>query len=100
MKREMTGECDTPRYAKRDKLIYAAFGILIGLLVSMNSPFNVTADSDAVARELRKLNGHLESIDAKLGAYSMGSVLYRIADELGNIDSELDEIETEMRNHR
>ncbi|MDE0298589.1 MAG: hypothetical protein OXN17_08160 [Candidatus Poribacteria bacterium] len=100
MEHNMAIASDTPRYSKRDKLIYAVLGILIGLLLSMNSPFHVTADSADVAHELRKLNGHLESINSKMGRYSVDSVFYKIADELSNVVSELDDIEGEMRRHR
>ena len=90
----------TLRHLKKDTLIYVALGIIIGLLISMNSPSPVTADSDSVARALRTLNSrldtlnsHLGSIDNKLRRYNVNSVLYGIADEL-------DDLESEMKRHR
>ena len=99
----------TLRHLKKDTLIYVALGIIIGLLISMNSPSTVTADSDSVARELRKLNSRLstlnsnsrlstlnsrlDTLNSRLGAPNPGSALYRIADEL-------DDLESEMRRHR
>lgn len=100
MNRMIAAASTTPRYFKKDKLMYAVLGIIIGVLISMNSPFQVTADSEAVAHELRTLNGHLESIDSKLNRYGVDSVFYRITDELSNIVSELDDIEDEIRRHR
>ena len=76
----------TSRYFKKDTLIYVALGIIIGLLISVNSPSPVTADSDAVARGLNTLNSSLRSPNPT-------SALDRIADEL-------DDLETEMRRHR
>ena len=90
----------TLRHLKKGTLIYVALGIIIGLLISMNSPSTVTADSDSVARELRKLNSRLstlnsrlDTLNSRLGAPNPGSALYRIADEL-------DDLESEMRRHR
>ena len=100
MKRMIAAASGTPRYFTRDKLVYAALGIVIGVLISMNSPFTVTAESEDVAHELRKLNGHLESINGRLDRYAVDSVFVRVANELSNIVSELDDIEDEMRRHR
>ena len=90
----------TMRHLKKDTLIYVALGIIIGLLISMNSPSTVTADSDSVARELRKLNSRLETLNSRLSAPNPGSALYRIADELDDIGSELGDLKSEMRRHR
>jgi len=101
MKRMISAATSTTmRHLKKDTLIYVALGIIIGLLISMNSPSTVTADSDSVARELRKLNSRLstlnsrlDTLNSRLGAPNPGSALYRIADEL-------DDLESEMRRHR
>ena len=90
----------TMRHLKKDTLIYVALGIIIGLLISINSPSTVTADSDSVARELRKLNSRLDTLNSRLSAPNPGSALYRIADELDDIGSELGNLKSEMRRHR
>ena len=88
------------RYLTKDTLIHVALGIIIGLITSMNSPSPVTADSDSVASALRTLNSrldtlnsHLGSIDNKLRRHNSNSMLYGIADEL-------DDLESEMKKHR
>ena len=90
----------TSTYFKKDTVIYVALGTIIGLLISVNSPSPVTADSDAVARELKTLNSRLNTLNSSLDTLNNRLRSPNPRSALDRIADELDDLETEMRRHR
>ena len=78
--------------SNKGAFVYVVLGTSLGILIGMNlSP--VTADYEAeIHNSLLTLNNTLESIDDKLRVGNHESVLRKIA-------SEIDDVETAIRNH-